>query len=194
VERVAGTLYISRSARLRDLLVYLCDRVLVDGADEIHEQEAGHKVFGRPPDYDTASDNIVRVHASTLRKRLEQYFPTEGRDEPVIIELPKGNYAPVFRERTALPAAAGSFEAPQPSRTGWKLWILTALVILLGGAIVFLLLRPERTSGTRALWSQIFQPAQQTDIVLDDASLGLYQELTGRSIGLSNYFDRDYLR
>ncbi len=46
----------------------------------------------------------------------------------------------------------------------------------------------------RAFWSQIFRPGQTTDIVLDDAGVGLYQELSGRSFALSDYFDRSYLR
>src|SRR5579859_2120430 len=99
VNRVASSPYLNRSARLRELLVYLTDRVLEDEADEIHEQEVGHKVFGRPPNYDASVDNIVRVHASTLRKRLDQYFSAEGAVEPITLEIPKRNYAPVFHER-----------------------------------------------------------------------------------------------
>ena len=79
----------------------------MEGPAEIHEQEVGHKVFGRPRDYDTGSDNIVRVHASMLRKRLEQYFAEDGAAEPVIVEIPRGNYAPVFHER-AVELALGS--------------------------------------------------------------------------------------
>ncbi len=106
VERVALSRYIAKSARLRDLLVYLCNQVIREGAIEIHEQEVGHAVFGRAEDYDTALDNIVRVHASTLRKRLEQFFAEEGCGEPVVIELLKGNYAPLFRERVVTEAPA----------------------------------------------------------------------------------------
>src|SRR5215831_6343747 len=101
VERVAASRHLAKSARLRDLLIYLSDRVLNESVSEIHEQEIGHRVFGRPRDYDTGADNIVRVHASTLRKRLEQYFAGEGAAEPLILEIPKGNYAPVFRKREA---------------------------------------------------------------------------------------------
>jgi len=217
VERVAGSRYIVRSARLRDLLVYLCDRVLDDGVDEIHEQEVGNKVFGRPPDYDTASDNIVRVHASTLRKRLEQYFSSEGSEEPVSIELPKGNYAPVFRNRvtpgmagvTNVQNVGGSPESRPTAplnraarRLDWRIWTLVALVALLGCASLFLSFRsPARDSAgftqaptVRQFWSQVFRPGRQTDVVLDDAGVGLYQELTGRAITLSGYFDRSYLR
>jgi len=79
VERLAASTYFNKSARLRDLLVYLTERVLEDEAVEIHEQEVGHRVFGRARDYDTAADNIVRVHASMLRKRLDQYLSPKAR-------------------------------------------------------------------------------------------------------------------
>jgi hypothetical protein len=46
----------------------------------------------------------------------------------------------------------------------------------------------------RQFWSQIFPPGRPTDIVLDDAAVGLFQELKGRSLTLSDYFDRGYLR
>ena len=43
VERVAGSRHLKRSVRLRDLLLYLTDRVLEADAHEIHEQEVGHR-------------------------------------------------------------------------------------------------------------------------------------------------------
>jgi hypothetical protein len=207
IERVAQSRYIAKSARLHDLLVYLCDRVMNDGAIEIHEQEVGHAVFGRAKDYDTALDNIVRVHASTLRKRLEQFFAEEGLAEPLIIELPKGNYAPVFRERPLPEAALPVPEppvAPQPPRDA-RLRIAAGLAVLFACTSLFLLWRvatvakpvtdqPTLPPAVRSFWSGVFLPNQKTDIVLDDAALGLYQELDGRPISLSEYFDRSYLR
>src|SRR6516165_12368494 len=82
VERIAASSYLNRSARLREMFLYLCERALAESVDDIHEQEVGHKVFGRPLDYDTTADNIVRVHASMLRKRIDQYFAAEGSNEP----------------------------------------------------------------------------------------------------------------
>ena len=99
---------------MQDLILYLADRVVDDNVTEIHEQEVGHKVFGRPANYDTTGDNIVRVHASMLRKRLEQYFETDGADEPVLVEVPKGNYALVFR-----PRRVGRVMAPLPISPFW---------------------------------------------------------------------------
>lgn len=113
VERVVASSALCRSARLRDLFLYLCSRTLEDGAQDIHELEVGHKVFGRPAQYDTIADNIVRVHASMLRKRLNEYFEKEGRNESFIIEIPRGNYAPVFQER--LPARQPENNASFPA-------------------------------------------------------------------------------
>jgi hypothetical protein len=68
----------------------LRDEPKLEESAEIHEQEIGHKVFGRGPDYDTNADNVVRVTASQVRKKLEQYFSLEGASEPVVLEIPKG--------------------------------------------------------------------------------------------------------
>jgi len=99
-DRILASSQLNRSIRLSRLLQYLCDRVLNDDVQEIHELELGQKVFGRAPRYDTMADNIVRVHASMLRKRLAEYFRTDGADEEFIVEIPRGNYAPIFRRRT----------------------------------------------------------------------------------------------
>jgi hypothetical protein len=198
VERVSASRYLAKSARLRDLLVYVTDRA--QSASEIHEQEIGHRVFGRPADYDTSSDNIVRVHASTLRKRLEQYFAGDGVDESVILEIPKGNYAAVFRKREVVAPIALAPATPAPDR---RIPALAAVACLFALSTAILLVRaakPSTTEGAssgptvRAFWSQVFRPGQPTDIVLDDAGIGLYQELTGRTFALSEYFDRSYLR
>ena len=203
VERIARSRCFTKSARLRDMLLYLSTRAFEDKADQIHEQEVGHRVFGRPPNYDTSTDNIVRVHASMLRKRLEQYFAAEGANEQLILEIPKGNYAPVFRERSVVPA-----NPPNPDIRNfhdWRTWALLVLgVLFLSSAILVLsYFRSAASTVARELaskpavfdfWSGVFRTHERTDIVLDDADLALYQELTGRKVLLSEYFDRSYLR
>jgi len=235
VGRVVSSNSICKSARLRELFLYLCNRVLDESVDDIHELELGHKVFGRPEHYDTAADNIVRVHASLLRKRLAEHFQTEGRDEPIIVEIPRGNYAPIFRKReplvtvTELPVSrevrvsqldltALEPEAPNPKqlltptalpplsqKLGWKLWGTGLLALGFAALSALLLVRgldqnPQAgwrslAKGTvvRQFWSGIFPKNASAQMVLDDASLDFYQEATGHSIALAEYFDRSYL-
>uniref|UniRef100_Q022Z0 Uncharacterized protein n=1 Tax=Solibacter usitatus (strain Ellin6076) TaxID=234267 RepID=Q022Z0_SOLUE len=205
VERVASSRYVNRSARLRDLLVYLSSRVLEEDVDEIHEQEVGYKVFGRAANYDTSSDNIVRVHASMLRKRLEQYFAEEGASEPLVIEIPKGNYAPVFRERgyaAQPPLVTPELPATAARATDRRFWALGLAAGLFACTTAYLVMRgapslggdEARRPNVTLFWSQVFERNRATDIVLDDAAIALYQELTGRTLSLSDYYDRSYLR
>jgi hypothetical protein len=72
LQRVLWSHQIKNSERIRDFLIYVCGRALQEPSAEIHEQEIGHRVFGRKPDYDTAADNLVRVTASQARKKLSK--------------------------------------------------------------------------------------------------------------------------
>jgi hypothetical protein len=206
IQRVASSACLSKSARLRELFLYLCERVLDDGAGEIHEHEVGHRVFGRPADYDTTADNIVRVHASMLRKRIDQYFATEGRDEPIVFEIRKGNYAPVFRRRAATPQPTPIPTVPMVERrVDWRAWLLVVVSVVFVGSAAFLWFRARGLAApntvisanqptVRQFWSEIFQPGRPADVVLDDATLAFLEEVTAHRVALSEYFDRSYLR
>jgi hypothetical protein len=113
VERVASSVELRRAARLRAFLLYVCDQTLNHGATVIHEQEIGAAVFERPEGYDTSIDNIVRVNATELRKRLEHFFADEGRNEDLILEIQRGTYTPTFHRR----ATATGTHAPVPEST-----------------------------------------------------------------------------
>jgi len=103
VERIVDSRSLGKSARLAEFLRYVCDRQIRGREDEITEQQIGFKVFGRPEGYNSNDDNIVRNYARTLRKRLEDYFRKEGRDEPLVLVIPRGGYIPVFSRRDAIP-------------------------------------------------------------------------------------------
>jgi hypothetical protein len=113
IGRVAASAHFKRSARLRDFLLYVGNQSLKEGCPEIHEQEIGAKVFGRSSSYDRSQDNIVRVNATELRKRIEQYFATEGADETLILEIPRGGYKPIFHRRVPQLQTAPDQAAPK---------------------------------------------------------------------------------
>jgi hypothetical protein len=206
LQRVTWSRQIEKSARIRDFLVFVCERTLQVPAAELHEQEIGCRVFGRPADYDTTADNIVRVTASQARKKLEQYFATEGAAEPVILEIPKGGYTPVFRERTR---AAAEFDVvPVPLPEQWFTRHRRLILILACCAPLFALtsvwslwnLRVERASTRRdldaaptlhGLWSQLLTREGATDIVTTDSSLSLFQELLDHQLTLPEYLKPD---
>ncbi len=107
VQRVADSQYFCKGPKLRAFLLYVCENTLAGSVDNIREQLIGSKVFGRPAEYNLGGDNIVRVEAREVRKRLALYFAGEGRGEPIVIDIPKGTYIPVFKPREeASPDAA----------------------------------------------------------------------------------------
>jgi hypothetical protein len=125
VQRTVASRIFQKSARQREFLVYIAQCAVENRLDDVTEQAIGHHVFGRPAGYEPAEDNIVRVAARQLRLRLREYFETEGRDEAVVIEIPKGGYVPVFRPREA------AEPAPLPFRRSVPLWAVTVLAVAL---------------------------------------------------------------
>ncbi len=145
-QRVAESSYFRRGPKLRAFLLYACENAILGRHEELTAQFIGTRVFGRPPDYNLSEDNIVRVEARELRKRLEAYFSNEGRHEPVIIEIPKGSYVPVFRRREPAPEAS---PASVPLSRRWRLAfaaLVTGLIVSAGCAAW---LAVERLAGER---------------------------------------------
>jgi hypothetical protein len=111
VERVLASNQFKASLRLQEFLRYVADCAIKECPEAATEQQIGVHVFKRSPGYNSSEDSIVRTHARLLRQKLAEYFSTEGGKEPVVIEVPKGHYLPIFRPRHAEPPPA-PFPAP----------------------------------------------------------------------------------
>ena len=112
--RITGSSTFARSEQLPKLLLYICRMTISDRANEINEQRIGIDVYGRSPNYDPATDGIVRSHATRLRQRLELYFSSEGAYELFRIEIPRGGYVPRFYTLESTPPVSSSV----PIQTG----------------------------------------------------------------------------
>ena len=114
-QRMVASRGLSRSTLLSNFLLFVCDRYLSGKIDEITEQQIGIHVFGRAAGYNSGDDNIVRSYARTLRKRIENYFATEGKDEGLTVTIPRGGYVPVFSPRDQTLPASIPFALPELS-------------------------------------------------------------------------------
>ena len=118
---VLGSGTFAHSARLSRFLRFAAHEVLAGHGDRLKEYVLAVEVFDRPASFDSATDSVVRVEARRLRAKLATFYETEGLDEQVVIELPKGTYAPRFRSRATSPGAAApdsSREAAFPATAG----------------------------------------------------------------------------
>lgn len=97
LDRILASPGFASSDSLRRFLNYAVEQVLEGHAEWLKESVLGVEVFARGDQFDPRLDAIVRVEARRLRSRLINYYQTHGKDDPVVIEVPKGSYVPVFR-------------------------------------------------------------------------------------------------
>jgi TolB-like protein/Flp pilus assembly protein TadD len=100
LDLVLGSEGFARNERLSRFLRFVVERRLEGRDPELKESVIAVEIFGRSPDYNPRRDPIVRTEATRLRARLSQYYVSEGKDDALIIELPKGGYSPCFHQST----------------------------------------------------------------------------------------------
>ena len=217
LERMVASPQLKRAARLREFLLFVGRRALKQDCGQVHEQEIGCEVFGRPPGYDTSTDNIVRVNASELRKRIEDYFESDGKAETLILEIPRGSYKPVFRQRAAKAepvaeepdfalkekAEAGAAVKPRPMLYARLLAAsgvaILALSVACGGlwtenrAMRRSMYAWKSTPALNSFWSGFLDSRQNTDLILADTSFALIEDITRKPVSLDEYLSRNYV-
>ena len=125
----------ARSPTLSHLLSYICEKKFAGETDQIKEYSLALDVFDRQESFDQDTDSIVRVQANRLRKRLAEYYASEGAGHALRITIPVGQYIPAF-EKPDEPAAEHT-RAPSPGvPVSWRpgralIWILGSTIILL---------------------------------------------------------------
>lgn len=202
VQRIVASAPFQKSGRLRDLLQYITEQTIHGFAHELTEQHIGEAVFHKPAGYSPLEDSSVRVHARQLRLKLHEYFDGVGRDESLIVEIPKGAYAPVFRVSKG--AESGYIPAPielsHPKRGRTALpWTLCGILVVLCGVLLVSSLRRAESNGAaspNSSWpfTQIIDSRHQTIIVVADGNYGMSRILTGQRGSLQEYLDRDFLQ
>jgi eukaryotic-like serine/threonine-protein kinase len=99
--RIIASPHFASSGRLSAFLAFIVRKTLAGEGSEIKEYTVGTQVFDRAVSFDPRVDTIVRVQASKLRTRLNEYYATAGVNDPIIIELPRGSYLPGFHANNA---------------------------------------------------------------------------------------------
>lgn len=122
-----------QSQRQCSFLQYITEQTIAGNSDRLKGYTLGIEVFERDESFDPGVDSIVRVEAGRLRSKLREYYQTVGSKDAIVIELPKGNYSPVFRK----------VDADEPATsTGVELTVTPASLNFPENAIAVLPLRP----------------------------------------------------
>jgi len=144
-----------KAPNLLHFLEYVAEQHFAGRADEVKEYSIAVQALHRPEHFDPQSDTIVRVTAHALRKKLENYYATEGADHQVQIQLPPGKYLLQFMRKPhelhsySVPPAPPPQDVPQSQemnslqlpeiepRRKWEVWfgggvLLVALLATVG--------------------------------------------------------------
>ncbi len=211
VDRVIATPAFTRSALLTKFLLYICDRKFRGQIEEITEYQIGVQALERPASYNPGEDNIVRNYARILRKRLEEHFAGEGRDEPVRIVIPVGHYVPVFEPNLSVPSVIPSEAEDQTASNSssnteltagiatsgiWRalrrFWLPVALVLpVCIGAVTYWVWQARAGTLNDIFWREIFNHGSTTYVVPGDSGLAMMQEITGKEVHLNDYIAGD---
>jgi DNA-binding beta-propeller fold protein YncE len=112
---------------LKAFLRFVVTRHLCGDDASLKGYTIGIEVFGKPPDFDPATDSTVRVRANKLRSALEEYYRITGQNDEILITLPKGRYVPEI----ALRSSGRPPELPHPPKSRFRRMVSVAAFVVL---------------------------------------------------------------
>jgi hypothetical protein len=83
---------------MRRFLEFVVEHTLSSPNEHLKEIIVGIELYAGHGEFDPRITAVVRVDASRVRTKLREYYLSEGAADPLVIDLPKGSYTPVFRE------------------------------------------------------------------------------------------------
>lgn len=199
IERIVSSDPFRKSVRFRDLLRYLAERTISEHPEALTETKIGYAVFNKPADYTPTEDSTVRVHVRQLRLKLHEYFDTVGREEAIVVEIPKGGFAPVFQENphrslqsapATIPSGIEQLLPVEVQPKSRLVLLLFVVILILGTTSAFLIKKlgsaPPKVNPPWPL-STLVDPSVPTTIVTADVNYGLLDLLHQRHQSLQEY-------
>jgi hypothetical protein len=199
VQRVAASTVFHKSARLKELLLYIAERTLTDRRHELMEAQIGIQVFGRAETYNPGEDSIVRVSARQLRVKLNEYFQGEGAGESIGLEIPKGSYYGVFALRQPSVSTPPVEILPTPvisAPKGRYVLILLFAAAILATALVSNWVWRQPLTGPKSADTLarvvLNSLPNRTMLVLSDTGLIVAEKITAKELQLQEYVSGNY--
>jgi len=138
IDRILQSETLRSSPVLRRLLRFVADKTFSGEADALNEFSIGVDAFGKPSNYDPREDASVRLHISRIRQKLGDYYRNEGKDDLVVIEVPKGRFKLKWEVRS-VPESAPRLESPPVELRQTDAYLRLAFLGLSGALLISML-------------------------------------------------------
>ncbi|MHB1698738.1 MAG: hypothetical protein ACYCSN_01160 [Acidobacteriaceae bacterium] len=99
IRRLVSSPLLQGSNALCKLLQYLAQHTLDSPAEHVKEYQIATEVLGRLAGFDPQTDSSVRMQVGRLRTKLVEYYSSVGACDPILVDIPKGQYALSFEPR-----------------------------------------------------------------------------------------------
>jgi hypothetical protein len=143
-------------------------RYLIDASrrDDLKESTIAIEFFDKDASFDPTLDSSVRAYVSNLRKKLDHYYLTEGKDDEIQLRIPKGQYYVKFIQS----GKEKNKQAPSKLSTKLPYIIFIPITLILLAIIISFLIKEESREFTQQkntyLWSDWFHQDKDVLIVL----------------------------
>jgi hypothetical protein len=185
IERLTSSSVLHGSESLCNLLRFLTKQALEHPGSAVKEYQIATEVFGRAADFDPRMDSTVRVQTGRLRSKLAEYYASDGIDDRVVVEIPRGSYHVTFHQReleprpTVEPASELAI-MPVAQHTMRRRMIVAAVgvVAVIGAFVLGFALRAafqpgraaESSDALQALWVRFFDSPEPPLVVYSNAA------------------------
>ena len=197
VQRILHSAQFRRAPKLQRFLELVCDYHFQGRSAEINEFAIATQAFGKGPNFEPGEDSLVRVQAREIRRRLREYYQSEGKASRLILDIPIGHYAPVF---TPLDAVAPTVRRAPSLHSAWL--ILTGTVLACAALLIAadherrLLMRTASAAGRSAtlsapiagLWNRFLDSDVPTLLVVSNPDVGACAEQKQGATGCPDEF------
>src|SRR5262245_60601379 len=98
VQKIIADPIFADSDILKRFLVFVVSETLDGNSNRLKEYTIAVNVLDKPRDFNPHESGIVRIHASRLRRALNNYYCKGGIFDTIRVSVPKGGYIPKFDE------------------------------------------------------------------------------------------------
>jgi TolB-like protein len=113
VERICSNSEFKAKKLICHFLRFIVNETLEGRGDQLKGYTIGVSVLGKNDDFDPEQDSLVRIHAGRLRRLLHTYYLDSGKNDPILIEIPKGGYQPIFSSKDEVLSIANAEDESQ---------------------------------------------------------------------------------
>jgi hypothetical protein len=170
VERVLNSSTFRNAEVLRRLLKFLAETSIAGETNQLKEYTEAVDGLGKPDSYDPRQDSLVRIQIGRLRHKLADYYRTEGQNDSVILEIPKGHFKLTWADRqveAAVPSPLRPSTSTAPVFVPSARWSRTHIIVVAIlafwalGATILLQREHSASAPLRAAWTRELQELWQ---------------------------------